>query len=47
MSILGTILERSKISNSEVFPVSLMPAGLLNTLNKDEILDLFAYLMSH
>lgn len=41
------VLERSKISNSEVFPVSLMPAGLLNTLNKDEILDLFAYLMSH
>ena len=27
-------------------PVSLMPTGLLNPLNADEVLDLFAYLMS-
>jgi putative heme-binding domain-containing protein len=27
-------------------PVSMMPAGLLNTLNKDEVLDLMAFLLS-
>ena len=27
-------------------PVSLMPDGLLDTLNRDEVLDLIAYLLS-
>ena len=27
-------------------PVSMMPEGLLNTLNRDEVLDLVAYLLS-
>ena len=37
---------RSKIEEIKRSPVSMMPVGLLNTLKKDEILDLFAYLLS-
>ena len=37
---------RSKIDEMRRSPVSMMPLGLLNTLKKDEILDLFAYLLS-
>ncbi len=37
---------RSRIEEIKRSPVSMMPLGLLNTLKKDEILDLFAYLLS-
>ncbi len=37
---------RSQIEEIKRSPVSMMPVGLLNTLKKDEILDLFAYLLS-
>ena len=37
---------RSKIEDMKRSPVSMMPVGLLNTLHKDEILDLVAYLLS-
>ena len=37
---------RSQIEEMKRSPVSMMPVGLLNTLNKDEILDLIAYLLS-
>ena len=37
---------RSKIEEIKRSPVSMMPVGLLNSLKKDEILDLFAYLLS-
>ena len=37
---------RSQIDEIRQSPVSMMPVGLLNTMNKDEILDLFAYLLS-
>ena len=36
---------RSKIEDIKRSPVSMMPLGLLNTLKKDEVLDLFAYLL--
>jgi putative heme-binding domain-containing protein len=39
-------VERSKIEEIQPSPVSLMPEGLLNTLNEQEILDLLAYLLS-
>ncbi len=41
-----TVVDKSDVKSKEVSPVSLMPAGLINTLNKDELLDLMAYLMS-
>ena len=37
---------RSQIEETKRSPVSMMPLGLLNTLKKDEVLDLFAYLLS-
>jgi putative heme-binding domain-containing protein len=37
---------RSQIEEVKRSPVSMMPVGLLNTLQKDEILDLVAYLLS-
>ena len=39
-------VRRSQIEEIKRSPVSMMPVGLLNTLKKDEILDLFAYLLS-
>jgi len=37
---------RSQIEEVKRSPVSMMPLGLLNTLQKDEVLDLVAYLLS-
>ncbi len=37
---------RSHIEEIKRSPVSMMPVGLLNTLKKEEVLDLFAYLLS-
>jgi len=41
-----TNVRRSEIEESFVSKTSMMPAGLLNNLTKDEILDLIAYLQS-
>jgi putative heme-binding domain-containing protein len=40
-----TGIRSSEIESQEDSAVSAMPSGLLNTLNKEEILDLMAYLM--
>jgi putative heme-binding domain-containing protein len=39
-------IPKNKVTSREISPVSLMPPGLLNTLSKEEILDLLAYLES-
>lgn len=39
-------IRRGEIEEMEPSPVSMMPEGLLNSLNRDEVLDLVAYLMS-
>ncbi|HEX8312108.1 MAG TPA: hypothetical protein VF614_12370 [Chthoniobacteraceae bacterium] len=41
-----TTITKASITSREMSPASLMPPGLLNTLNKEEILDLLAYLES-
>jgi ribosome assembly protein YihI (activator of Der GTPase) len=41
-----TNVNRKDIESIENSKVSPMPEGLLNTLQKDEILDLLAYLLS-
>ncbi len=37
---------RDKVEEMKASPVSLMPEGLLDTLDRDEVLDLVAYLLS-
>ncbi|MCO6457875.1 MAG: c-type cytochrome [Pirellulaceae bacterium] len=37
---------KSDVEDQRPSPTSLMPKGLLNTLNRDELLDLLAYLLS-
>jgi hypothetical protein len=39
-------VNRDEIESMETSKVSMMPAGLLNTLNETELLDLFAFLLS-
>jgi putative heme-binding domain-containing protein len=39
-------LKKEDVEEVKPSPVSLMPAGLLNALNDDEVLDLLAYLLS-
>ena len=39
-------IKRDEIEEMKPSPVSMMPDGLLNSLSRDEILDLVAYLMS-
>ncbi len=39
-------IEKKNIDSRRTSPVSIMPAGLLNTLDKEQILDLLAYLMA-
>lgn len=41
-----TVIRRDEIEETLVSRTSMMPSGLLNTLNKDEVLDLIAYLQS-
>lgn len=41
-----TAVKKSDVRNKKVYPVSMMPPGLINVLNKDELLDLVAYLLS-
>lgn len=38
--------ELSKVKTRRPYPVSLMPAGLLNAMNRDEVLNLIAYIQS-
>ena len=39
-------LAKSQVASQQNSPVSLMPAGLINSLNEEELLDLMAYLKS-
>ncbi len=39
-------IDRTKIEEIKPSPTSMMPQGLLNTLDRDEVLDLVAYLLS-
>ena len=41
-----TPVKKSDVKEKKVYPVSMMPPGLINVLNKDELLDLVAYLLS-
>ncbi|HAV31202.1 MAG TPA: hypothetical protein DCX79_04275, partial [Planctomycetaceae bacterium] len=41
-----TTIPRDEIEETQPAKVSMMPAGLINTLNRDEVLDLVAYLQS-
>ncbi len=41
-----TAVPSANVKNRLVFNVSMMPPGLINTLNKDELLDLIAYMVS-
>jgi putative heme-binding domain-containing protein len=41
-----TSVKKSEVKAKKVYPVSMMPPGLINVLNKDELLDLVAYLLS-
>jgi putative heme-binding domain-containing protein len=40
------IVERRDIEQMSASPTSMMPSGLLNTLQEDELLDLMAFLLS-
>jgi hypothetical protein len=41
-----TSVKKSEVKAKKVYPVSMMQPGLINVLNKDELLDLVAYLLS-
>ena len=41
-----TAVDAAQIKSRQPFNVSMMPPGLINSLNKDELLDLIAYLQS-
>ena len=41
-----TTLDAAQIKSRAPFNVSMMPAGLINSLNKDELLDLIAYIQA-
>jgi hypothetical protein len=41
-----TEISKDKVESHRESPVSPMPEGLLNTLSRDEVLDLLAYLES-
>jgi len=41
-----TVVKPDEIKSKKDYPVSMMPPGLINTLNQDELLDLIAYVMS-
>ena len=43
---LQVSVDRRKIEEQKPSPTSMMPEGLLDTLNRDEVLDLVAYLLS-
>ncbi len=39
-------VDRKRLASMKESPVSMMPPGLVNTLDKDDVLDLLAYLLS-
>ena len=39
-------VKRSNVASTKPSPISQMPEGLINTLNREELLDLLAYLIS-
>jgi putative heme-binding domain-containing protein len=41
-----TPVDAAEVKARKVYPVSMMPPGLINPLNREELLDLFAYLLS-
>jgi putative heme-binding domain-containing protein len=41
-----TVIDESDIAKKETRKISMMPPGLINSLNQDELLDLIAYLTS-
>jgi hypothetical protein len=41
-----TSVKTSEVKNKKTQPISMMPPGLINVLNKDELLDLIAYTLS-
>jgi len=41
-----TPVNTADIQSRKPFNISMMPPGLINSLNKDELLDLYAYLLS-
>ena len=41
-----TAVALDQVKGRKPYPVSLMPAGMINPLNRDELLDLVAYLQS-
>lgn len=41
-----TPVDRKRLKSMKESPVSMMPPGLLNTLGKDDVLDLLAYMLS-
>ncbi len=43
----ATVLKKSSIESRKKLTVSIMPKGLLDKLNRDEILDLVAYVFAH
>jgi putative heme-binding domain-containing protein len=41
-----TAVSESEVKSRKPYPISMMPPGLINSLNSDELLDLIAYLQS-
>jgi hypothetical protein len=41
-----TILDAGQVQQRQPFNISMMPPGLINALNQEELLDLIAYLQS-
>ena len=41
-----TIIKQSEVESVKPSPISPMPPALINILNRDELLDLFAYIKS-
>jgi putative heme-binding domain-containing protein len=39
-------IKKSEIKSKKTYPISMMPPGMINVLNQDELLDLIAYLVS-
>jgi len=42
----STPVNGGDVKSRKPYPVSMMPVGLVNSLNKDELLDLLAYIQS-
>ncbi len=41
-----TTIDSASVKSRAVYPVSMMPPGLINSLNSDELLDLLAYIQT-